>query len=461
MRFKTSFLITLLFHLTIIVVDKGAGFVIVGLLKDNENLKGALDLLTNVPPILMAVSNLGLAASLVFFTRRKEVSVRVAGETTSLVALVWGGTIALLAFFVIYVWAYFDPKTDMLEPSLLIPLLLTPPFLLLISYRNSIQLVLGRIYGYNVVHLVPSLTYLPAFLLIYFVLTDRDAKSAGVWGRFVPAVCLAVGLAWSLRRYVPLRPRFHGKFFKRALSFGWRANINSALTILNHRLDIYYVWALYIVPGAASLSAEDLSDAIKSQVAYYSLAVTLGELIWHFPEAMRDLLFSKVAGSSEAEAREVTPVICRNSLLICAAGAVVIWFIHGPIIGYWFGTAWYERWALVVTPSLAWLLPGTVFFTIAKILQADLMARHYVHTCIALTATVFVTMTVADVFLVPHYGAVGAAIGSTIGYVCSAVASLIVYVKSTGLPLRDLVLVRREDWEHYSGVLDRLRRRKS
>lgn len=447
MRFKTTLLITLCFNLFIVALDKGSGLVICWLLADKPNEKGGLDLLTTLPFILMAVSNLGLATSLVYYTRRDEVSTQTAGETTGAVALLWGFLIAGLALATIQLWYWFDPGTEPAPFGLLIPIVAATPFMLWISYRNSIQLVLQQIRAYNTVHLLPSLAYLPVFLLFYFVLTEKNSYMAGVYARFLPAVGLAVVVTCMLRRYVPLLPRLDLPFLKKAVTYGWRANLNSTLTYLNHRLDLYVLWLVFIPAGA--ISHQHGKDLIKEEVAYYSLAVTLAELIWYFPDTMRDLLFSKVAGLSREEAREFTPVVSRNSLMICLAGAALIWFLYDPLLGFVMGESWERLWSAKVGTALAWLLPGTVLFTVAKVLQADLAAQGRINSCVVLCAQVFIVMLAGDFLLAPSGGARGASIASTIAYAAAALMTLLVYARRSGVALRDLVVPRYEDLAHY------------
>ena len=449
MRFKTSFLITFAFHLMILVLDKGTGLIISKMFsaKDQVATRGDLVLLTNLPFILMAISNLGLATSLVYFAQRKEVTVRVAGETTSFVATAWGSFVSLAAVGVIAVWATTDSTADFPPLALLVPLLLTPIFLLLISYRNSIQLVLHKIYAYNVTQLIPSVVFLPLFLLLYFVITDRDPHESAVWAICIPAIFVALGLSWILRKHVPLRPRFHRGFLRKALAYGWRANVSSTLGYLNHRVDLYLLPLVYMV---------SVNDA-RAEVAFYSMAVTLAELIWHFPEALRDLMFAKVASLDEDAARAFTPVVCRNSLWICAAGAAVVWVVHDPLLGLWFADDWGAVWGPKVTPALAWLLPGTLLFTVAKVLRADLMARGFVNQCIFLAGLVLVVMIAGDIALVPQLGATGASLASTIAYGACAIGTVWFYASRTGVPVLKLLIPHREDWQHYRTLLARLR----
>ncbi len=473
MRFSTSFLITLLSNLTIVLLDKGAGLVILWILKDKPAEKGILDLLATFPTILLALSNLGLAASAIYFVQRKEASIETAGRTTAFVALTWGSLVALVGVACVRLFAERSGTDAPL--ALLLPLALTVPFMLLTSYRNSLQLVLGRIRAYNLVHLIPSLAYLPAFLVMYFLVTSRRTALAVVWARFLPAVGLASLIVFLLRREIPIMPRFDARFFRRALSYGWRANLNSTLTVLNHRVDLYLVRALHH-PGAGILlqavvlafafglppdgGRELLARRIQAEVAFYSLAVTLAELVWYVPDALRDLLFAKVAGIDKAAASRFTPAVCRNTLLVCALGSLAVWFAHDPVLDVFLGDAWAGTWAAHVDPALAWLLPGTLFFTVAKVLQADLAGRGRINTCIGLGSIVFVTMLAGDVLLVPSYGATGAALASSVAYAASALASLIVYAKDTGVSIGALLIPRREDLAEYRGVWKRLTGRK-
>ncbi len=90
MRFRRWVVFTLAVHIAVIVLDKGAGLILWKILEDQPELKGATDLLTTLPFVMMAVANLGLATALVYHLRRKNFQVVDVARTTSMVALVWG-----------------------------------------------------------------------------------------------------------------------------------------------------------------------------------------------------------------------------------------------------------------------------------------------------------------------------------------------------------------------------------
>ena len=137
MRFRRWVVFTFAVHIAVIVLDKGGGLILLKILEDHPDIKGATDLLTTLPFVLMAVANLGLAASSVFLLRKKRFEVREVAETNSMVALIWGGTVAVTALLVSqFVLPLIQPEWDY-NLAYVVPICLCVPFLLTTSYFNS------------------------------------------------------------------------------------------------------------------------------------------------------------------------------------------------------------------------------------------------------------------------------------------------------------------------------------
>jgi Na+-driven multidrug efflux pump len=234
--------------------------------------------------------------------------------------------------------------------------------------------------------------------------------------------------------------------------------MTSVLTYLNHRIDLYLVGILFIgADGAAPLESR------LQQVAFYSLAVTFAELVWHLPDAIRDIFFSKVAGSTPEQAREFTPVLCRLCLAASLVGGIAVYFLVDPLMNLIIPGPWNELWGETVKACILVLIPGTVGFTVAKILQADLGGRNFLNQCLVACSIVLVTMCVLDWMWVPVEGAIGAAWASSIAYVASSVYTLLAYRGSGGGRVLACLLPRPADWEYVravsSALVDKLRRR--
>jgi O-antigen/teichoic acid export membrane protein len=307
--------------------------------------------------------------------------------------------------------------------------------------------------------------FLPMFFAC-FAWFGGDARQGDVplgvaWGRLCTTVLIALVTLFMLRRIVRLRMRLHRDFLVDNLRYGWKANINSTLIYLNHRIDLLVLAAVFTVPG---LIGQAHKDAVNQQVAFYSMAVTWAELVWHFPEAMRDLFFSKVAGSSDKQARQMTPVLCRLSLLASLVGGCALLLAVNPVMGAitWIAdsfqagnkaNAWYETWSTPVNHAVLLLVPGTVAFTVSKILQADLAARNKLHLCVMAQFLVLGLMLLLDVLLIPGMGASGAALASTVAYTASTVYTLFAYTRDAGVRPWTCLVMHRSDWQYLREIV--------
>lgn len=440
--FKKNAFLTLAAYMAVMALDKGAGFVVAFALRHNPGDKGALDLIGNLGFILMAFGNMGLATSLVYFLRRGRFPLSEVVESTVAAGASAGTALAALALGAVALASVLWPGSVTLPPlDLIVPALAVVPLLLCTSYLNSAQIAEGRIGGYNLVNLLPALLFLPVFLL--FFLTGHDAVRGSIWARSLVTL-LAFGAALLLaRRMLRFRPRFHGAFLKAALGYGWRANVMSLLTVLGQRLDLYLVALL--APGGLKEKA--------AAAGVYSLSVTLAELVWHLPDSMRDVFFSRVAGQSAEEARAFTPVVSRNLLALALLSGLLVFFPG----------AWLADWIFPsfvgLTASMRILLPGSLAYVVAKILHFDLAGRGRINLGILCTGITVAVMIVLDFLWIPRFGAQGAAAASLVAYLASALASVLIYARVAGVAALDLLVPRRSDRAHYRAAWEGLKRR--
>lgn len=476
MNFRRWVVFTFLIHVLVVIVDKGAGLVLYLLTANQPAQHGKSGIAASLPFILGAIANLGLATALVYFVRRGRFAAQVCFETAMVVALVWGGFVAAVAAVcTLYVLPAIDPAWTF-DPWIVLPICAAVPVLLVASYANSTQLATERIRDYGIVHLVTAGAFLPAFFACFLLLGSDVVKEhvplAVAWGRLASTLLAAVVTLWLVRKVVALRMRVHREFLGEALHFGWKANLTSTLSYLNHRLDLVVLGAVvFAVARDTGLDEKAAKEQAGSQVAFYSMAVTWAELVWHFPEAMRDLFFSKVAGSSDAQARELTPVLARLGLLLSVVAATVVLLLIDPAMGFITTVArgndrvWFEGWSAHVGAALLVLTPGTVAYTVSKVLQADLAARGKLQACVNAQGLVFVTMIALDFVWIPSHGAVGAAAASTVAYVVGTVFSVWAYARQTGIPAWRCLIVQRSDFRYIreilAAVLASLRRRRA
>src|SRR3989304_9706357 len=92
-------------------------------------------------------------------------------------------------------------------------------------------------------------------------------------------------------------------------------------------------------------------------VVFYSVALTLAELIWLLPDSIGIVLFPAICAATPAQANRLTPKVSRHTLAISAIAALGLALICGPLIVLVYGPAF----APAALPTLL-LLPGAVVF---------------------------------------------------------------------------------------------------
>lgn len=462
MNFRRWVVFTFLIHVLVVVVDKGAGLVLYLLCANQPAQHGKSGILASLPFILGAVANLGLATALVYFVRRGRYSAQTCFETTMGVALLWGAGVGLASFLTtVYVLPWIDPGWTF-DPFLIAPICAVVPLLLVSSYANSTQLATDHIKDYGLVHLVTSLAFLPSFFAFFLLFGGKvdSVPDSVAWGRLVSTALVVVVSLALVSKIVTLRVRVDRGFLREGVRFGWKANLTSTLTYLNHRIDLLVLFAIgFQHQRSLGFGEQDGERLANTQVAFYSMSVTWAELVWHFPDAMRDLFFSKVASSSHEQARLLTPTLSRLGLAVSLVAAIAIVLLANPTMSAvtfalkGSSATWRDEWSPTVMASLWVLVPGTVAFTVSKILQADLAARDRLQTCVNAQLIVLVTMLVCDVFWIPAYGAVGAAAASTVSYVASTAYTLWEYGRQTGTPIWRCLFVHGDDFRYIREIL--------
>jgi O-antigen/teichoic acid export membrane protein len=210
-----------------------------------------------------------------------------------------------------------------------------------------------------------------------------------------------------------------------------RGQVGNLMQLLNYRLDQYLVLALVNAAG----------------VGIYLIGVQLSQSIWYLANAVAAVLIPRLASSSDEEAGRVTPMLCRNTLMISALGALAV----GATAPWLVPTVFGEDFTDAVTP-LVWLLPGTVALSGSKILASYIFSQGRPGLNSMITIGSLVVTVVADLALIPPFGVEGAAIASTLAYCAHLALGLMAYRSLSGNPISDALFVRGEDFRRYANL---------
>lgn len=280
-----------------------------------------------------------------------------------------------------------------------------------------------------------------AFITALDARGDLDVTNAiAVWtASFVLADVLCLALI-GVRNIVPRVVLFPQRdVLWEQVKYGSQGQLANMAALFNYRLDQFLV--------AAFVS--------RAGVGHYTVAVGLGESVWWISSAVSLVMLPRLTAMSAEDAQEVTPLVCRNTLLISILAAIGLVAVSPLAIYVLFGSEFYPEAFL----PLVLLMPGIVAASATRVLGSYMFSQGRIiyntyATFVALGFTIGL-----DLVLIPLLGVPGAAIASSIAYVCALLATLHWYRTVSGRPISEALIWRPGDREHYLRIARKLRGR--
>jgi O-antigen/teichoic acid export membrane protein len=223
-----------------------------------------------------------------------------------------------------------------------------------------------------------------------------------------------------------LQPHAGASGLRDITAYSFTCYLSNFTQFLNYRLDVF------IVTYFAGLQALGL----------YTLAVSLGQMIWLVSKAAATVLLPNVAArQDEIDANaERTAQITRVAFGISLIAALLLALFAAPLVPWLFG----EEFRSSVAPLL-WLLPGIVAFSAANVIASYLAGagKPRLNFYVSLAGLL---MTIAlDLLLIPRFNIIGAAIASTLSYLTSTVVIIYFFTRASNLKVRQILWPARED----------------
>jgi O-antigen/teichoic acid export membrane protein len=280
---------------------------------------------------------------------------------------------------------------------------------------SGVLLGRARIRLWNYIQVLPPLLTLIGMLVLVVGLGGGVDAAVASWtvAYFVTA---AFALAAAADLWLPpATPQFldrHGRAILRL------ALVMGAVQIVNL---IGYRVELFILDRYKGLA----------EVGIYSIAIQAAEAMWLVPAAIATAVTGPVVHESQAGAVRLIRNACGRGLLYTAGIAVVVGALAPFLIPLLLG----DDFRGAVRPLLL-LLPGVVAYGPVSILVVFISIRCGRPRLSLLVSVIGLVVTAAASFvLIPRYGASGAAVASTIGYLAGGLAAWITFVRLAGLGL--------------------------
>jgi O-antigen/teichoic acid export membrane protein len=385
------------------VASYGLGFVTAVLMARalGEDGLGVTALYRSAVTLAFAFFSLGIGTAIVYFVGRGDQTPRQATEAGLTVTL---AATVLTAFGVLIAGLAFQHELGEKDLPYWLAIVGVPAVIQFRVLEGALR-AQSRFGAMNVLEVFQPLTILMALGVVELTsgLTIENTVVAWTLALLPPVV---LGYAMLGVDHWP-RGLALGESLWQSTHFGVQGQLSNLIQLLNLRLDAYLV--LWLVDSAG--------------VGIYAVSVSLSEGMWFIANSVGVVLLTSLTASDDESAARMTPLICRNTLLVtgvAAIGAAVMSPLVVPLI---FGSEFDDS----VLPFV-WLLPGTIAAAGTKILAAYVFSRGRPLINAQVGVAVLVITVVGDVLLIPAFGVSGAAVAASLAY-CIGLAYTAVYYR--------------------------------
>jgi len=383
--------------------------------------KGLYSLAVLAATTVMTLTHLSMANANTHYINKEQIHRPALIGNSLMIIFVWGMLVTLLGLL------FFDSFAHRLFPELnrqlwgLAMAAVVP--LLLFEIAGGLVLGLDRQREYSVALIAKEGLMLLLALWLYYANILTAGSAAAVWVLSVMFTGFyQLGLVWKV---VGRGVTISWDLLKGMAGYSAQSHIANVTSFLRLRFDMFLV--------AGFLNAQE--------VGYYGVAVSLIGLLWFIPTAIAQVLVPYISQRDEETANDVTPRLCRISFAIALVGGLILAALGKPIIWLLFGKPY-----LPAYPSLLVLLPGALFYGIAKMLAGDLLGRGLPRHAMVISGIAFAANLLINLLVIPYWGIVGAALSATITQILVGVLFIRAFTRSSLIPAGELFAVRREDF---------------
>ena len=264
-----------------------------------------------------------------------------------------------------------------------------------------------------------------AIILILLIFFNQGLMSVAVGSTFgiLIAVVIAVGRLQYKKRTVRT---IDFVLVKDLLKYGFKLYIANMLSHIN----LYASQAIVIAYCA------------PAQVAFFSIAQQMGQLVNKFSDAMAVFLFPRISKeTNQTVSSDLASKAYRVTLVMLLPIIMVAPFLFYPLIYLIYG----ESYVAVVYPFFI-ILPGLILSAAASNLgmffqgvgRADLIAK--------ISFVPLIVQIALGLLLVPQFGIIGAALSFLFSLLSTFITQLIVFNKYQDHPFRKTLIISKNDF---------------
>ncbi|MBU2649365.1 MAG: flippase [Bacteroidetes bacterium] len=376
-----------------------------------------------VPMIVISLVQLGIRASAIYHIgKEKENTSRFVSAIMAVLL------ISSFAGMLISGGTFFFMGREEHGTAIILTVMFIIPAHLAALFSGGIFLGQEQIRRANIIRWLPVL--LDLILVVVFVYFLKWKVQGALLALLIAYAAVSSWAIITVNREHPAGIRFDLPVIKRIVGKGIVFAMAFFIIQLNYRIDI--------------LILESLTTA--QEVGYYSLGVSIGEVLWQLPLAIGIVLMSRTANAEDQDEMNITTAKLLRLSFLAALLASIVLFLLAPVL---VPLIWGKEF-LPSVPLLQYILPGILFFSVFRIIGSRLSGIGKPEIAIYVFAPALVLNVILNYWWIPLYGAMGAVMATNASYILGSVAFLIVYSNVVGMPVREIVKYRISDFRFFT-----------
>lgn len=381
--------------------------------------RGMIAAIVVVPQLILTMAAAGIGSATAIHIGKKTWAANEIIQTLILLA----ATSAIFGAALSFAWIVSFP-VEGYTPALITAAVLIVPGAVCYHYTAGAFLGLRQVPTFAIKSWAPGIGKL--ILTIVFVGFLGLGPVGAVSATALSGTIVGGFLLWKLMRYAQVKPRWRPEISRALTSTGFSLSFVFLLMILVYRSNIF------LIQKFGNLA----------ELGHYSVGTMLAELLWQIPTVISALLLARSAVAKDGAkfSRDVI-MIARMTLLLGFVVSVFIAILAPMLVELLYGQEFIPSADIIRA-----LLPGTLAIMVFKILRQDLSGKGRPWVALWVIFPMLFAVLAAGPFIIPLYGAVGAAHTTSVIYVTGTGIFLLVYSRVTSISLSEIVRYRKSDF---------------
>lgn len=384
-----------------------------------------------VPLLVVSFFQMGIRPSTVFMigSGKHDANQVVSAVVSTLVVT---GSAGMFFSGITYILMFKTGYTPLLVSLALV----TIPMRLSAIYAGGVFLAKEEIRKANIMNWLTALLMLIFAVVFVWILKLKVAGALA--GLMLSNLIVSVYAINKLRKEYSITLSLRNPLIGQMVKLGVIYALSFLVIQLNYRVDIVLLqW---------------LSD--KRETGLYSLGVAVAELLWQIPLAISIVVMTRSANTKDQKQMNVsTARLLRLSIIAGIILSLIIYLAAPFIIPLVFSNKFDGS-----VPVIQTILPGIIMVIIFRILSGQLSGMGKPQVALVAFIPALILNVVFNYFLIPGFGAMGAAISTNISYLVGSVIYVIAYTRVAGTTLREIFQFNSQDFQVLFAYIKRFRK---